>query len=270
MKFFQFSNEYPSTTLPLQNVDQANSVHADVVISGNVQNDQYPQIQQKYLQYCIPFLNQYAVAGTTDIPKFQADNYNTGKVMAAAAADIITQRGWPTNDTWIVTCADPNQIPAPGTVYDIDKGYRETLAASLNIPSDHIAAPDLVCTGPGGVDGARSAMADWITAHPQARYVTAVAHIDELYGIGMAKALQDANFGDRALVAARGGGDITMKQIAAGDPIIAVDGDPLFTRWGTPIVAMAQDIAEGLPVPFLASPPVLAITKDNASEYIGQ
>src|SRR5579871_1075356 len=126
IQFFQFSNEYPSTTLPLQNVDQANSVQADVVISGNVQNDQYPQIQQKYQQYCIPFLNQYAVAGTTDIPEFQADNYGTGAVMAQAAANIITQRGWPTDQTWIVTCADPNQIPAPGTVYDIDKGYRET------------------------------------------------------------------------------------------------------------------------------------------------
>ena len=107
-------------------------------------------------------------------------------------------------------------------------------------------------------------MADWITAHPDAKYVTAVSHIDSVYSLGMANALRDAGYGDRAIVAGRGGDAGYIKRIKQGDPIVAVDGDPQFTKWGVPIVGMAQDLALGNPVPALVSPAVLTVTKANA------
>jgi hypothetical protein len=266
LKFFQFSNAAPSTTKPLQVVGESATVKANSVIEANVVPQQYPAIQAAFKKACIPFLNEYNVPGTKGIPVFQTDNYQTGVGMATAAVPIMKARGWTPNDTYIVTCADPSLGQNPGGVYDIDKGYRETIVKLF--PGAHIATPDLACSGTQGVDGARSVMADWITAHPQAKYVTAVSHIDVLYSLGMANALRDAGFGDRALVAGRGGDTSYMKLISQGDPIVAVDGNPVFTAWGVPIVAMAEDLALGNPVPALVSPKVVIVTKANASKYV--
>jgi ribose transport system substrate-binding protein len=154
-----------------------------------------------------------------------------------------------------------------GSVYDINRWYLKTVAQLF--PGSHVVSPDLACAFSGGVDQARTAMADWLTAHPQAKYVTAVGGIDSVYSLGMADALRAANFGNRGLVVGRGGDAGYIKAIASGDPIEAVDGDPVFTAWGVPIVAMAEDIALGKPVPAVVSPQVVIVTKANAAKYGG-
>lgn len=265
LKFYMFSNAYPSTSKPLEVVGEASTVKAASVIEANVVPSQYPAIQAAFKKACIPFLNEYNVPGTKGIPVFQADNLLTGVGMANAAVPIMKSRGWVASETYIVTCADPAVGETPGSVYDIDKGYRNTVAKLF--PGAHIATPDLACTFSKGVDGARATMADWLTAHPQAKYVTAVSHIDSVYSLGMANALRDAGYGNRGLVAGRGGDSGYMKLIAKGDPIVAVDGNPVFTAWGVPIVAMAEDLALGNPVPALVSPNVVIVTKANASKY---
>lgn len=262
VKFYQFSNAYPSTTAPLRNVDQAHTVRASSVIEANVVPTQYPAIQAAFKKYCIPWLNEYNVPGSKGIPVFQTDNRLTGVGMALAAVKMMKSRGWDPKQTSIVTCSDPNVGTNAGGVYDIDRGYRETIQKLF--PGSTIAKPDLTCDFSKGVDGARATMADWITAHPDAKYVTAVSHIDSVYSLGMANALRDAGYGDRAIVAGRGGDAGYIKRIKQGDPIVAVDGDPQFTKWGVPIVGMAQDLALGNPVPALVSPAVLTVTKANA------
>ena len=265
LKFYQFSNAYPSTSKPLEAVGEAATVKASSVIEANVVPSQYPAIQAAFKKACIPWLNEYNVPGSKQIPVFQTDNLLTGIGMAKAAVPIMKSRGWVPAETYIVTCADPSVGQNPGGVYDIDKGYRETVAKLF--PGSHIATPDLSCSFSKGVDGARATMADWLTAHPQAKYVTAVTHIDSVYSLGLANALRDAGYGDRGLVAGRGGDSGYIKSIASGDPIVAVDGNPVFTAWGVPIVAMAEDVALGNPVPALVSPQVVIVTKANASKY---
>jgi ABC-type sugar transport system substrate-binding protein len=268
MKFFQFTNEYPSTTLPLDAAHQAVAVKADVVVSANVAPDLYPAIQAIYKNACIPFINEFAVPGTVSVPSFQGDNYLTGSLAATAAAKIIKQRGWPASGIWIVSCADPAWTTKKGTVYDIARGFRETLAKLLTVPSGQVVQPDLVCTAELGPEKARQAMADWITAHPNAKYIAGIGPIDDLYGQGMATALRAANFGNHALIAGRGGGESSLKLIASGDPIFAVDANLLFAKWGNPLVAMAQQIALGQAVPAIVSPAVVAVTKENVSQYL--
>ncbi|CAN5443325.1 hypothetical protein BH24CHL9_BH24CHL9_09150 [soil metagenome] len=270
MTFFQFSNEFPDTSLPIQVADQAVTVEADVVISGNVLADLYPQIQSIYEAACIPFLNQFAVPGTENVPRFQADNYVTGAIEAEAAADIITERGWPLEEIRIVTCTDPAVTTDPGTVYDINRGFRETLVELLGLSADQVEATDLVCTFELGAERARQSMADWITANPDVTHVVGTTHIDDVYSLGLANALRDAEFGDRALVVGRGGGSAFLELIASGDPIAGVSGNPDFPSWGAPMVAMAQDIALGRPVPYLVSPPVAAVTAANVDQYLGE
>ena len=266
LKFYQFSNAYPSTSKPMEVVGESATVKATSVIEANVVPAQYPAIQAAFKKSCTPWLNEYNVPGSKGIPVFQTDNYLTGQGMAQAAVPIMKARGWTAADTYIVTCADPAVGQNPGGVYDIDKGYRETVAK--HFPGAHIATPDLACSFAKGVDGARATMADWLTAHPQAKYVTAVTHIDSIYSLGLANALRDAGYGDKALVVGRGGDPGYIKTIASGDPIVAVDGDPQFTKWGVPIVAMAEDIALGNPVPALVSPQVAIVTKANAKQYM--
>ena len=270
MEWYQFSNEYPDPELPIQVADQAITVEADTIISGNVLSDLYPQIQAKYEGACIPFLNQYAVPGTVDVPRFQADNYVTGATEAEAAAAIIQARGWPVDQIRIVTCTDPAITTEPGTVYDINRGFRETLVELLGMSPDQIEATDLVCTFELGAEKARQAMADWITANPDVKYVVGTTHIDDVYSLGLANALRDAEFGENALVVGRGGGSAWLQLIASGDPIAGVSGNPDFPAWGDPIVAMAQDIALGRPVPYLVSPPVAAVTAENVADYLPQ
>jgi ABC-type sugar transport system substrate-binding protein len=261
-----FSNDYPSTTAPLRVVGEASTVKASSVIEANVVPSQYPAIQAAFKKACIPWLNEYNVPGSKDIPVFQTDNRLTGVDMAKAAVPIMKARGWVAKDTYVVTCADPSVGTNAGGVYDIDRGYRETIAKLF--PGSHVATPDLACSFTKGVDGARATMANWLTAHPQAKYVTAVSHIDSIYSLGMANALRDASYGDRGLVAGRGGDPGYMKLIAKGDPIAAIDGNPQFTEWGVPIIAMAEDIALGKPVPALVSPRVVTVTKANAAKYV--
>lgn len=270
MDWYQFSNEYPATDLPIKAADQAVTVEADAIISGNVLSDLYPQIQAKYEEACIPFLNQYAVPGTVDVPRFQADNYVTGATEAEAAAKIIQARGWPVDQIRIVTCTDPAITTEPGTVYDINRGFRETLVELLGMSADQIEATDLVCTFELGAEKARQSMADWITANPDVKYVVGTTHIDDLYSLGLANALRDAGFGENALVVGRGGGSAWLQLMASGDPIAGVSGNPDFPSWGPPIVAMAQDIALGNPVPYLVSPPVAAVTAENVADYLPQ
>jgi ABC-type sugar transport system substrate-binding protein len=270
MEWYQFSNEYPDPELPIQVADQAITVEADTIISGNVLSDLYPQIQAKYEGACIPFLNQFSVPGTVDVPRFQADNYVTGATEAEAAAKIIQARGWPVDQIRIVTCTDPAITTEPGTVYDINRGFRETLVELLGMSPDQIEATDLVCTYELGAEKARQAMADWITANPDVKYVVGTTHIDDVYSLGLANALRDAEFGENALVVGRGGGTAWLELIASGDPIAGVSGNPDFPSWGDPIVAMAQDIALGRPVPSLVSPPVAAVTAENVADYLPQ
>lgn len=265
LKFFMFSNAYPSTSKPLEAVGEAVTVKASSAIEANVVPSQYPAIQAAFKKACIPFLNEYDVPGTKRIPVFQTNNLLTGVDMAKAAVRIMKARGWDAKQTYIVTCADPSVGETPGSVYDIDKGYRKTVARLFK--GAHIATPDLACSTTKGVDGARASMANWLTAHPQAKYVTAVSHIDSIYSLGMANALRDAGYSSRGLVAGRGGDSGYISRIAKGDPIIAVDGDPVFKDWGVPIVAMAEDLALGNPVPAFVSPRVVIVTKANAKTY---
>ena len=265
LKFYQFSNAYPSTTAPLSVVGEAATVKASSVIEANVVPSQYPAIQAAFKKACIPFLNEYNVPGTKGIPVFQTDNRLTGVGMAKAAVPIMKARGW--------SAATPTSSPAPTRRSVRHRAASTTSTRAIGrrspklLPGSHVVSPDLVCSGPKGVDGARATMADWLTAHPQAKYVTAVSHIDSIYSLGMANALRDAGYGDRAIVAGRGGDSGYLKLIAQGDPIVAVDGDPEFTAWGVPIVAMAEDLALGNPVPALVSPNVVVVTKANAAKY---
>ena len=125
-----------------------------------------------------------------------------------------------------MTCTDPGVTTEPGTVYDINRGFRETLVELLGMSADQIEATDLVCTFELGAEKARQAMADWLTANPDVTHVVGTTHIDDVYSLGLSNALRDAEFGENALVVGRW----RRHRVAAADGL----GRPHRGRLGQP------------------------------------
>jgi hypothetical protein len=70
----------------------------------------------------------------------------------------------------------------------------------------------------------------------------------------MAQALKDAKLGSHAIIVGRAATKDALTLIANGDPVFAADLDMGFSGWGPSLVALAQDIAAGKPVPTLTTP----------------
>jgi ABC-type sugar transport system substrate-binding protein len=266
MKFSEYVNDFPSVRQPLLAAAMAAKAAPDVVISANVLPNLYPRIQATYERRCVPFVNEHGVAGTRDIPRFQLDSYALGVAEANEAKKIIEARGWDASKTWVLGCSDP--AVTSGAADDVNRGYRTTLVELLGIPQDHVVQRDLVCTFESGTEKARQAMTEWLDGHPDAKYVTATSGSDDVYSQGLASALRDADFGDRALVVGAGGGHSSLELIASGDPIFAVDGHPNYASWGPAIVALAQQIALGQAVPSVVSPRPVVVTEANVDRFL--
>jgi len=263
----QISNEYPSVDKALTAADQAVATHPDAAISASIVAELYNRIQPKYEAACIPMATMFAFPTPHPSPGFQSSFKSEGNAMATAAIDIVKKRGWPPSQIWVLTCGEPKTSPGPGTLRDIGTTFRDRVAAAFDVPSTQIS-PILDCNqnGQGALD-ARTATTDWLTAHPQAKYVVGSFWVDSI-AVGMAQALKARGFGDRALVAGGDASDSVVKMIAAGDPILQVDADKGFLKWGTYAVALAQDIAAGRPVPTYMDPGTTAVTPGNAAKIL--
>jgi ABC-type sugar transport system substrate-binding protein len=166
-------NAYPDATRPVQVADQAVNLGVDLVISQNVLPDQYPVIQSKYTEACIPMLNIWGMPGPPDpAPQVRAIHGVNGVALANAALGLVEHKGWPTDQIWVVLCGDSLVATEPGSSIDLPEDFAETIQAALGVPDERVS-PILECpTGDGNL-GAREAVADWLTAHPEAQYVLA-------------------------------------------------------------------------------------------------
>ncbi len=266
VKQIMLSNEFPSTTLPIQVATQAAAIKPNVVISTNIQPALYPHIQRTYEGACVPMINVFDLPGVPHpAPAIQASYTGQGAEMAKAAVKIINQRGWPASDTWVVVCGDSKIGSTPGSIRDVVTTFESKVAAALKVPSDHLS-PVLECNV-GDPQGPRTAVTDWLTAHPQAKYVVGAEWVDSTV-MGMVQALRDKGFTSNALVATGDATDEILKVIANNDPILQVDTDKRFGLWGTFLVSMAEDVAAGRPVPAYVDPGTVAVTPANAAKVL--
>ncbi len=109
------------------------------------------------------------------------------------------------------------------------------------------------CPGDKGPLASRIALRNWLTAHPQAKNVVGAAW-DDGRAPGMVQALQDAGFTKNGVIVGRATTEDALKIIASGDPIFVADLNMGFPQWGPSMVALAEDIYEGKPVPTLTTP----------------
>jgi len=266
-KVIQISNDYPSTSQPLVAASEAVNIKPSAVISAAINKGVYAQIQPQYERACIPFASMFNIPTPHPVPGFQSSFQVEGKTMADAAIKIINQRKWPADQIWILSCGEPLVAPGPGTLLDVGTTFRDTVSAAFNIPASRMS-PFLGCNdnGQGALD-ARTASLNWLTAHPEAKYVVGSFWVDAI-ALGMSQALAQKGFGDRALVAGGDASDPVLKVMADGDPIFQIDADKNFIKWGIFSVSLAEDIAAGKPVPSYMDPGTVAVTPDNVKQVI--
>jgi ABC-type sugar transport system substrate-binding protein len=234
---------------PVQNADQAVQTKVDLVLSELIMPDLNPAVQQKYKDACIPMINIFGMPNYPyPAPTIQAIHRENGVTMAKAAIDIIKQKGWPADQIWIVSCGDPVTAQGPGTAEDLMLGFAATVKDALGVPDSQIS-PVLVCSQANGPLGSKDAVTDWLTAHPQAKYVVGSAWND-VKAFGMAQALEGAGFTpDNALTAGRDANTEQLQAIKTGS-ILQVDLDlNLIDGWPVAMIGVLQDVLEGKPVP---------------------
>lgn len=244
--------QYPSKTVPIQVADTMVQLKPNVILSGLVVGNLYPAVQAKYFGACIPFVDQFAMPTPKPAPQFQTQYKNDGIMMGTAAVNVVKSRHWPVSQTWVVMCTDSTLSSSPGSIYDIGAYFTKTVAAGLGVPKSQVAK-FIECPGGNGPLESRIAMRNWLSAHPQARYVVGAAW-DDGRAPGMAQALHDAGFKTNAVIVGRATTEDALKTIASGDPIYVADLNMGFTQWGPSMVALAEDIAAGKPVPTLTTP----------------
>lgn len=256
-------NAFPDTMRPIQNADQAVQMKVDLVLSQLIMPDLNPAVQTKYKDACIPMINIFGMPNYPfPAPTVQAIHKENGVVMANAAIELIKEKGWPADEIWIVSCGDPVTASGPGTAEDLMVGFAETVQAEFGIPDDRVS-DILVCSQADGPLGSKTALTDWLTAHPQAKYVVGSAWND-VKAFGMAQALEAAGFTpDNALTAGR---DANTEQLAAmkAGSILQVNLDlDLVDGWATAMLAVAQDVLAGKAVPAYNVPAATPIIPDD-------
>ncbi len=257
-------NAFPDTQRPLQNADQAVQMKADVVLSQLIMPDLNPAVQTKYKNGCIPMINVFGMPKYPyPAPTVQAIHKQNGIVMGEAAIKLIKEKGWPADQIWVVSCGDPVTASGPGTAEDLMVGFADTVKAAFNIPDDQISGI-LVCSQANGPLGSKTAVTDWLTAHPQAKYVVGSAWND-VKAFGMAQALEAAGYTrDNALTAGRDANTEQVQAIKSGSSILQVDLDlDLINGWSAAMLAVAQDVAAGKAVPSFNVPAATPITQNS-------
>ncbi len=253
-------NAFPDTMRPIQNAEQAVQMKVDLVLSQLILPDLNPAVQTKYKDGCTPMVNVFGMPNYPfPAPTIQAIHRENGVVMAKAAIGLIKEKGWPADQIWIVSCGDPQTASGAGTAEDLMLGFADTVKAEFGIADDKISDV-LVCSQADGPLGSKTAVTDWLTAHPDAKYVVGSAWND-VKAFGMAQALEAAGFtAANALTAGRDANTEQLAAIKAGS-VLQVDLDlDLIDGWATAMIAIAQDIVAGKAVPSYNVPAATPIT----------
>ena len=256
-------NAFPDTQRPVQVADQAVQLKVDLVLSQLILPELNPVVQTKYKDACIPMVNVFGMPNYPfPAPTVQAIHGENGVTMAQASIALIKEKGWPANEIWIVSCGEPQEASGSGTAEDLIFRFRDTIKEAFAVPDERISDV-LVCSQADGPLGSKVAVTDWATAHPNAKYVVGSAWSD-VRALGMAQGLEASGYKtDNALIAGRDANKEMLDAMKAGS-ILQVNLDlDLVNGWAAAMLAMAQDIVDGKPVPSFVVPAAIAITPDK-------
>jgi ABC-type sugar transport system substrate-binding protein len=109
--------------------------------------------------------------------------------------------------------------------------------------------------------GAQTAAINWSTAHPNAKYVVACLIVDSAFVAAYANAFKGRASTVAIGSASGGAGNPNEKSLlASGSSAYVGSVDNHYELAGTYVIAMAEDIFEGLPVPVHVGPKLTIAT----------
>jgi ABC-type sugar transport system substrate-binding protein len=244
-----------ASTQPVTNASQIVAWHPDLNLWMNTNGPLTAKTMSLFnaAKPCIPTVQFYISPGTNAI-YFGNSQPQQGIVAADYAAPIIKKRGWDLAKTWIVSTGSISVFgSAPGSAQERITAFTPELRKLLpGIPANQVTYLDCNTT-----PACRTSMADWITAHPQAKYIVGDTVYD-IRSLGAYAALKAAGFKDNALLVGNGKEPAAVALVKANDPIMVATLDPGEQNGGKYVVALAEDILAGKPVPTGTFIPVTA------------
>jgi hypothetical protein len=251
-----FSNEFPSKTKPIIIAKQAAAMQPEIVISNVWIPDLYAQIGKTYLDACVPFLNMHAFPISYKVPGWESGYIASGLALADGVIQLVRERGWDTEEVWMLVCGMPLIANGPGTDLEVLTSFIEKVETELSIPKDRQSG---ILDCKESEAEARVVATDWLTANPQAKKVIAMFWND-FVAVAMAQALEQKGYTSENAIAAGGqANDGPLEVMTQPDAIFQVNFDKNFPTWGIIGLSMAQDVAAGRPVPSYTDPGVVPV-----------
>jgi hypothetical protein len=255
IKFHVFDNQFPSDSAALNVAREMTVTKPTVAIEDQEVAALYPRIQPIFQQGCTPMVDEFNIGTPKPSPGFQAGYVASGAALGKGMIQLVHQRHWTARDTWVVLCGDPLIANKQGTDLTVNTTFVHYMTQYLHIPASNIS-PELNCNN--NVDTAHTVTLDFLTAHPQAKYVIAESFSDFIT-VPMVQALQQKGYTLKTALAAGGQGNEAPLQAMAKGSLLQDEYSKDFQHWGILGLAMAEDIAAGRPVPELADPGVTPI-----------
>lgn len=262
------NNQYPSTTKPIENADICVQRGADLVVSFNVFSEIAPAIMTKYNEAKIPVIAMdVAHPGSVF---YGADNCKTGALAAQFALEWAKDKNWPLDQLQVVAGVDPAVGGAPNCR---NTGFVDAIKAAVpQLPASNYYDVDMRTGELGPVAGAIAATTDWLTAHPDAKYIIATSiNDDRAYGI--AQAMKQAGRGDAAvdgIVVGKNAEKAALDAVRAGDTPLVGTVSFFGNKYGDDVIPLALDILAGKPVPTIVSVAHEVISKANIDAHYPQ
>jgi len=239
-------NQAVNTTQPILNANQIVAWQPDVNLWMNTLGPLTAKTMKLFNEArpCIPTVQFYISPGQNAI-YFGNSQPQQGIAAADYAAPIIKARGWKPADTWIVSTGSVSAFGNdPGSPQERITYFTTQLRKLIpGIPADHSTLLDCNTT-----PDCRTAMADWITAHPQAKNITG-ATVYDIRSLGAHAALKAAGFSKNAVLVGNGLEPAAKALVDANDPIMVSTLDPGEQNGGKFVIPLALDILAGKPVP---------------------
>lgn len=248
-------NSSLNTTEPVKNAEQIVAWKPSVNLWMNTYGPLTPKTMGMFnaARPCIPTVQFYIAPGKNAI-YFGNSQPQQGIAAANYVAPIIKKRGWDLKQTWIVSTGQVSAFGNdPGSPEERITYFTKQLQKLLpGLPKNQVTLLDCADT-----PACRTAMSDWLTAHPQAKFVTG-ATVYDIRSLGAHAALKAAGFKDNAALVGNGLEPAAKALVDAGDPIMVSTLDPGEQNGGKYVIPLALDILAGKPVPTATYIPVSA------------
>lgn len=240
--------KFPSTSDPVSVARTIAVREPAVVVSNNQLDDVLASVNAIYSDACIPVVQVVTAAEGTVL--FGPSNSAMGQLEGERLVEYANAQGWTADDTTLITTlyspAGPEVAKRATVCADVVK---EAFPGIEAIETDTTSTTSLEL---------QNNFTDVLTANPGAEHILNCT-VADLWALANANSLKLAGRQADAAVTGVNGGTAVLEAIEAGDTALIGTVDLGAASWGEYFLPLAQDIADGKPVPTEVYAPVVML-----------